>query len=86
MDQKENDKKLAQELFKMTETVDLLRRFLVENDTPSYPEKHVEMSNEQVGEWTRANMLAQNKIAIRWARLQNLASGGEGVSTNVAPE
>lgn len=85
MNTKEQDQKLAADLFKMPETVDLLVRYLVMNREDISPDA-MGMKNEDLGELVKATLAGQKKIENRWATLKNLANSPAAGKSHTPPE
>lgn len=81
----EDDKKTAEELLNHKRFMDLIHRIFIEKEDKIDHDLIMTKNNEELGELTRADHLAELKIRDRLNRLKKLAGNSKGRKTAVVP-
>lgn len=79
----DNDKKIAKRIVDDPAIVELIAKVFLETEDKIDSEFIKSKTNSELGEIVRANLLAEEKVHLRWARLKNLANSPDKKSKTV---
>ena len=82
----DDERQIIRDILGKKKVLDLLHKALLTDHNQLPPEVVLNKNNEELGEWVRANILAEDKLAVRLARLLSIANRQTGGKPKVVPK